>query len=38
MEAMDAESKGKFTYRQIYGYIKDGKYPEVLKKCELIRN
>ena len=28
--------KVKFTYRQIYGYIKDGKYPEVLKKCELV--
>ena len=24
--------KVKFTYRQIYGYIKDGKYPEVLEK------
>ena len=28
--------KLKFTYRQIYGYIKDGKYPEVLEKCELV--
>ena len=28
--------KVKFTYRQIYGYIKDGKYPEVLEKCELV--
>ena len=29
--------KVKFTYRQIYGYIKDGKYPKVLEKCKLIR-
>ena len=29
--------KVKFTYRQIYRYIKDGKYPEVLEKCDLIR-
>ena len=36
MEAMAAESEGKFTYCQIYGYIKDGKYPEVLEKCELV--
>ena len=29
--------KVKFTYRQIYEYIKDGKYPEVLEKCKLVR-
>ena len=28
--------KVKFTNSQIYGYIKDGKYPEVLEKCELV--
>ena len=26
MEAMEAKSAGKFTYRQIYEYIDDGKY------------
>ena len=26
MEAMEAESEGKFTCRQIYEYIKDGKH------------
>ena len=36
MEVMEAESEGKFTYRQIYRYIKDGKCSEVLVKCELI--
>ena len=37
MEAMEAESEGKFTYRQIYGHIKDGKYPEVLEtECEVV--
>ena len=33
MEAMEAESEGKFTFHQIYEYIEDGKYPEVLEKC-----
>ena len=32
MEAVEAESEGKFTYRQIYEYIEDGKYPE-FEKC-----
>ena len=36
MEAMEAESEGNFTYRQIYEYIKDGKCPEVLKMCDLV--
>ena len=33
---MEAKGEGKFTHRQIYGYMKDGKYPEVLEKCELV--
>ena len=37
MEAMEAGSEGKIhAYCQIYGCIKDGKYPEVLEKCELV--
>ena len=35
MEAVEAESEGKFTYCQIYEYIKDGKYPEVLEKISM---
>ena len=33
---MEAESEGRFTYRQIYEYIKGGKYPEGLKKCNKL--
>ena len=33
---MEAESEGKFTYRQNYEYIKDGKYPEILKKSDKL--
>ena len=36
MEAREAESEGKFTYRQIYEYIRDGKYPEVFEDCEKL--
>ena len=36
MEAMEVESEGKFTYRQIYEYIKDRKYPKVLEKCNKL--
>ena len=36
MQQWKLKVKVKFTYRQIYGYIKDGKYPEVLEKCELV--
>ena len=35
MEAVEAESEGKFTYRQIYEYIEDGKYPEVLENISM---
>ena len=31
---MEAKSQGKFTYRHTYQYIKDEKYPEVLRKCD----
>ena len=36
---MEAESKGKFTYQQIYDYIKyikHGKYPETLEKDDKL--
>ena len=33
---MEAESEGRFTYRQIYKYIKDGKCPERLEKCNKL--
>ena len=36
MEAVEAESEGKFTYHQIYENIEDGKYPEVLEKCSIL--
>ena len=36
MQQWKLKVKVKFTYRQIYGYIKDGKYPEILEKCELV--
>ena len=32
MEGMKAKSAGKFTYRQIYEYINDGKYPEIIRE------
>ena len=33
---MEAESEGRFTYRQIYEYIKNGKYPEGFEKCSKL--
>ena len=33
---MEAESEGRFTYRQIYEYVKDGKYPEGFEKCNKL--
>ena len=36
MEAMESESEGKIHISPDLRYIKDGKYPEVLEKCELV--
>ena len=33
---MENQDEGKFTYRQIYDYIKDGKYREGLAKAEKL--
>ena len=33
---MEDQDEGKFTYRQIYDYIKDGKYREGLAKAEKL--
>ena len=33
---MEAESEGKFSYQQIYDYIKHGKYPETLEKDDKL--
>ena len=33
---MEAESEWKFTYQQIYGYIKHGKYPETVQKDDKL--
>ena len=33
---MEAENEGKFTYQQIYGYIKHGKYPETVQKDDKL--
>ena len=33
---MEAEGEGKFTYQQIYSYIKHGKYPETVQKDDKL--
>ena len=36
METMEDQSEVKFTYCQIYKYITDGKYTEILEKCDKL--
>ena len=35
---MEAKSTGKFTYRQIYEYINDEKYPEIIREMRQTRS
>ena len=34
--ALEAEHKGRFTYQQIYDYLKNRKYPEGLEKSHKL--